>query len=187
MRLDLDASPSLRRWRAGHWAFFVQLQGMIVGLARLEQALDAQDWARAGDLLGMLARLLYGSAAAMRFAGDLSPDAYETDVRPTMTAPVTEGFSGLLSREHRHLMTAIRTLRPRLPLLQEHLPERYQQFQEAHAAVMEAHVYVCKHFGGDQAPSLRMGDSSRSAVQVLENVRRIRTKMLDVGPAEAVR
>jgi hypothetical protein len=187
MSSNLTANASLRRWRAGHWAFFVQLQGMIAALNRLQLALDAEDWPTAGDLLAVLARLLSGSAAAMRFAADLSPAAYETTVRPTMEMPQTEGFSGMLSREHRHLMQAIRALRPRFEALQERLPERYREFQQAHAAVVDAHVHVCKQFGGDSAPSLRMGSSGRSAVEVLENVCRIRTKMLEPGPAEAVR
>lgn len=161
---------ALTRWKTGHKAFFIHLQGLIVALRRFRSAIEAGDLDAADTQLRAAASLMFSSAALMRFTGDFSSEDYATEVRPTMSPPNTiEGFSGLLSRDHREVVSLIGQLKPVFARLPRRLHDSRQLFLAGAAAVYESHKYVCELFGGGETNSLRMNESSeKSSVEVLD-------------------
>src|SRR5262249_8774994 len=72
----------LLRWRLGHQVFFAMIQSLIVATNCTMHALECEDIGRAAAGLELATVLMWGSAASLRFAGDFSPESYETVVRP---------------------------------------------------------------------------------------------------------
>jgi hypothetical protein len=161
---------ALTRWKTGHKAFLIHLQGLIVALRRFRSAIEGDDLDAADDHLRAAAGLMFSSAALMRFTGDFDRQAYETVVRPSMCPPNTiEGFSGLLSRDHREVVRLIGQLKPIFAALPKRLHDSRQLFLAGAAAVYESHKYVCELFGGGATNSLRMNESSeKSSVGLLD-------------------
>jgi hypothetical protein len=145
-----------RRWRRGHHAFFVLIQGLILAQRQLRQALEEEDIPAARDALRLCTDLLNGSVAALRLAGNISPRAYEEVVRPSMSPPhVSEGFSGLYNADHNVFIRQLRGLSSAMATLPAALePDRLRHI-EAVQTVYEAHAYVCDKMVGD-GPSIRM-------------------------------
>jgi hypothetical protein len=160
----------LTRWKTGHMAFFVHLQGLNIALRRFQSVVEVGDYDAADTHLRAAAGLMFSSAALMRFTGDFDRESYETVVRPTMCPPnVIEGFSGLLSRDHREVIRLIGQLKPIFATLPKQLHDSRQLFLAGAAAVYESHKFVCELFGGGATSSLRMNESSeKSSVEVLD-------------------
>lgn len=192
----MTAEQAIARWVAGHHAFFVLLQGIVLAHRRLADALDRGDDAAARRALGQAARMLNGSAAAMLFAGDMPPEAYRA-VRESMTPPnLPDKFSGLWSADHRAMMEDLKALRERIADLDGTLRDDLRAWQQAMDNTYTAHACVCEQFVGD-GPSLAMmrdaggASCTRSAIENIEAMRRraldlvARGDLYDKEPARA--
>ncbi|MGD0557449.1 MAG: O-methyltransferase [Streptosporangiaceae bacterium] len=151
-------------WRIGHRLFFVLIQSMAVTLQCFED-----DWThgRTSDAvrdLAATAALARSSSMAMSYAAAFGIQEYESQVRPSMLPPtVNEGFSGLQTRDHRHLIAVMRQVAPALAdaRRQADLNAGLGDVRAALQQMYTAHGYVCTHFGGDSMPSLRMEAQQR--------------------------
>jgi hypothetical protein len=166
-------------WKGFHWAFFIQIQGLIISLRRFEASLVSGDLSLAHTELTAAKDLMLASGAAMELAGSFSPQEYAQQVRPSMTPPSvqSDNFSGLMSWEHAVLMQLWQRLRSVFATLPPSLDEPHQQFVEAYFALVMAHKAVCQKFGGNEAGSLRF--EAGNAVDTLDKFAQIRWQALD--------
>ncbi len=169
---------ALRRWENGHHLFFVLTQTLIVIHKRLERSLTDRDWRAASEHLADATQLWWASAAAFHFASDFTPAAFDTIVRPSMAAPhERDGFSGLLSADHGHLLKLLKSLKPLLKLLPPELAGRHRTYLWGLDAVYESHAMVCEiHVGGK--PSLKM-ELARTEAPAPEAIRNLKSRTLE--------
>jgi hypothetical protein len=152
----------MNRWQAGHHVFFVLIQGNVVALERFGQAVKAGDIENARKSLRAASIFMVASGAAMRFAGMYSRQSYDSEVVPTMSPPnVPDGFSGLLSRDHRTLVRLISRLRPVFKNMPFQLEHDHRFFLDCYQSAYASHKYVCSKFGGNERGSLLMGEQSK--------------------------
>jgi ubiquinone/menaquinone biosynthesis C-methylase UbiE len=146
---------ALGRWRRAHHAFFVLIQALILTHRGVERALEAGDTHRATEGLRQSADLLWAATAAMRLAGDMSPEAY-AEVRRSMEPPaVPPSFSGLYSADHIVMLQALKRMKPLLEHPPHALEPALRAYRRAADAAYQSHAWVCQQFVGD-APSLKM-------------------------------
>jgi hypothetical protein len=166
-------------WREFHWAFFINVQGLILCLGRFEAQLQRGLLQAAEEELNAASVLLTASAASMELAAGFTRDVYETKVRVTMMTPAvkSENFSGLMSWEHGVLINLWRRLRPRFAELPEQLAPAHATFVRAYQHLATSHTGVCAKFVGEEAGSLRFSD--RNAVETLRRFGRSRLGLID--------
>jgi hypothetical protein len=174
------AVDPMRRWVLGHQIFATLTQGIIFALQDFEIAARALDSERAREALKLAADLLMASASAFRFTGDFAPSAYRDLVRPSMMAPrVGEGFSGLLSIDHRQLVTMLVRTRPLMGETAVRFAPEHQRLAVALNHVYDDHKFVCAQFDGAKKPSLRCPRSSPlPGVEQLDRYQRARVGLL---------
>lgn len=173
-------------WREFHWAFFVDVQGLILCFGRFARMLDLGDMARAEVELEAAAELMQAAGAAMRLAGSFAPEDYQSSVRASMTPPnvASSNFSGLMSWEHGTLVRLWRDLRGRFATLPEALAPAHGRFVEAYRSMADSHVHVCARFAGAEGRSLRYGD--RGAIRNLERFGQSRLSMINPARTDPV-
>ena len=166
-------------WQEFHWAFFVDVQGLILCMRRLALMLDQHDLKGAEQELHSATVLMRASASAMVLAGSFPKADYENTIRPSMTQPnvASDNFSGLMSWEHGVLVNLWRELTPRFATLPDALHDAHREFANAYGDMAEGHVHVCAKFVGRDGSSLRFGD--REALKSLENFGRTRRAAID--------
>ncbi|MFC0527070.1 hypothetical protein ACFFIA_05295 [Phytohabitans kaempferiae] len=190
------------RWLIGHQFFFALLQGVIVGLNCYLEAAPAGGGEADGELAAdadggvrVAAAFMRSSAAAIKFTADFGPVDYDARIRPAMSPPsVREGFSGLQTRDHAHLISLFARLRASAAAHGDGpASEAFEEFVEATVTAYEAHKFICSRFGGDVLPSLRMaaasrGRSTQAGITALRQLMRARLFALtpDDSPARAV-
>lgn len=182
----MSVEQAMSRWHVGHHAFFVLLQGIVLTHRRLESALISGDMVGARRALALATRMLDGSAAAMRFAGDMPSECYLA-VRESMTPPnVPTKFSGLWSIDHCAMIDGLKALRARMADNGKSLEVELQTWHDALDRIYTAHACVCEYFVGN-GPSLAMrteaGQCTRSA---LENIEAFRKRTLALVTSEQV-
>lgn len=171
--------PSARSiWQGFHWTFFIDVQGLVLSLARFGEALDRDALDAARLELRSAATMLRASGAAMQLAGSFSPLEYENEVRLSMMQPgvSSDNFSGLMSWEHARLMRLWQQLSPRLGDLPAALEADHRDFVQAFVEMITAHREVCRRFVGEESGSLRSEDC---AVGILDKVLKGRLKLID--------
>ena len=166
-------------WRGFHWAFFINVQGLIICLQRFEAQLALGNLEQAQSELKTATELLLASGASMELAGSFSRQDYERLVRPSMTPPQVQAtnFSGLMSWEHAALMQAWRRLRPTFETLPATLQPQHKAFVHAYFSLAKAHRAVCEKFGGNERGSLRFEGSC--AVDTLDRFGESRHALID--------
>jgi hypothetical protein len=176
---DSSCDPALR-WVVGHQIFAALTQCLVMALQEFEAAMVAGDDVSVGPALALAADLMLASAASFRFACDFPPDAYTEQIRPSMMPPhVGEGFSGLLSDDHRCLVQVMTRLRPRMAEAERRFPAGHRRLTAAFQRIYEDHRIICGRFGGAEAPSLRSRTCKHlSAVDRIENYERARLRLL---------
>ncbi|MFD8221343.1 hypothetical protein ACFV2U_48785 [Streptomyces sp. NPDC059697] len=167
---------ALRRWVRGHRIFMVLIQGLVIAVDELTDAVDRAETDRAAESLDLAVSLMRASEAALRFAGDFTPEEYEDLVRPTLMPPAAPpGLSGLHWRDHEYLVKRLAEARQLLAAVDPSLVTLRARFREAYAAAYDAHRFVCARFVGDDVGSLLMTPKSKqSAVGVLTQYKRVR-------------
>lgn len=177
--------PKLR-WLVGHQLFFALIQGAIVGLNCFAAAGSSGLRRDADRGLTLAAAFMRSSAAAMRFASDFEPSDYDATVRPSMAPPaVRDGFSGLQTRDHAHLVRLFAALKPVLAAAVA--SDARRDFVDSVISAYASHEFICARFRGDVLPSLRMaahsrGKSQRSGVEVIGDMMRARLALIDPSP-----
>jgi hypothetical protein len=168
------------RWIVGHQIFATLTQGIIFALQEFESAIHESNTPHARDSFELGADLLMASAAAFRFAADFPPSAYSDVIRPSMTAPhVGEGFSGLLSADHRQLVALLLRIRPLMGDAAIRFPPQHQRVTVALNHVYDHHKFVCAEFDGAKKPSLRCPiNSTLTGVEQLHRFQRARVGLL---------
>ncbi|NJN30677.1 MAG: siderophore biosynthesis protein [Synechococcales cyanobacterium RM1_1_8] len=166
-------------WRGFHWAFFVNVQGLIVCLQRFESQVKISNLQLAQVELRTATELLLASGAAMELAGSFSRQDYEGIVRRSMSPPQVQAtnFSGLMSWEHAALMQIWKRLRPMFENLPPALQSQHQEFVNAYLSLTKAHRAVCQKFGGDEGGSLRC--ETNYAVETLDRFAESRQALID--------
>jgi hypothetical protein len=165
-------------WQGFHWTFFIDVQGLVLSLARFSDALARGCMEGAGVELRSAATLLRASGAAMQLAGSFAPVEYADDVRVSMTPPGVraDNFSGLMSWDHARLMRLWQELSPRLGDLPAALDRDHEEFVQSFVSMITSHREVCRRFVGEEDTSLR---SSDCAVGILDKVLRSRLRLID--------
>jgi hypothetical protein len=167
----------LRRWVQGHHVFLILIQGLIISLNCFESAFNDDAREESLNALELATALMDGSSAALHHAGDFPSVVYEETVRPTMMPPnVPPGMSGILARDHRHLIKLLHSQRPLYGALEPTLKQKYNEFVTAFGRAYDAHKLVCAHFRGGERPSLLNGEAEQSGVELLEELKRSRLK-----------
>jgi hypothetical protein len=181
----LNQKAALARWKKGHHVFFLFLQGLIMSVHRFERALKLRNNLKAGKALSTATNLMWGSAAALRYAGDFPEKIYDNFVRVSMSPPnVNDGFSGLLSFDHAVLIRQLIQLKETFKQLPPDLKKQHQRFVWAMSTAYDSHKYVCASFKGGEVKSLRMSESSdKTSVEVLESFKQNRLKLIKTNYA----
>lgn len=169
---------ALRRWVRGHHAFMVLCQGMVAALGVVAASADDEATIVAATVVS---RLLRASRGALRLAGDVRPQDYQAEIRPTLMPPTAPPkMSGLRWRDHEVLILRLRESAAGWSRLAETQPDLVVAARDALSETYQAHRGVCEHFVGTVAPSLlATARSTRSAGGVLEQLRNAR---LDLVP-----
>jgi hypothetical protein len=180
---DARAAPTsvdpMRRWVLGHQIFAALTQGIIFALQEFEAALPALEEQRARDALTLAADLMTASATAFRFTADFPPAAYRVVVRPSMMGrDVGEGFSGLLSVDHRRLVAVLVRIRPLMGEAAQRLMVEHGRLNLALTHVYGDHKFVCAQFGGAEKASLRCPHSS--PLPAVEQLKRYQSARVDL-------
>ncbi|MCF1496231.1 siderophore biosynthesis protein [Agrobacterium vitis] len=165
-------------WREFHWAFFLDVQGLIICLQRFETFLQSGRLGAAEKELVTASTLLASSAAAMELAAAFPREDYENAVRVSMTPPsvASENFSGLMSWEHAVLLAIWRRLSPSFAALPSELANAHAKFVSAYKDLASSHTGICERFVGENTGSLRYGE--RSAVETLRRFGRSRLDII---------
>ena len=166
-------------WRGFHWAFFINVQGLIICLKRFEAQLALGHLKQAQTELKTATELLLASGAAMELAGSFNRRDYEQAVRPSMTPPQVQAtnFSGLMSWEHAALMQIWKHLQPTFEQLPVDLHHQHREFVNAYRSLAKAHRAVCEKFGGNEGGSLRF--EGGCAVETLDRFSESRQVLID--------
>lgn len=166
-------------WREFHWAFFLNVQGLIMGMRRFSDFLDRGSLAEAEEELRAATVLMHASAAAMQLAGSFTRDVYNNQIRVSMTPPTVQSddFSGLMSWEHGVLVTIWRDLRPRFADLPAALAPAHVEFVRAYQELAIGHTRVCAKFVDADGGSLRFSD--RKALETLRRFGESRMDLID--------
>ncbi|MEO1296212.1 MAG: siderophore biosynthesis protein [Cyanobacteria bacterium J06636_16] len=166
-------------WRGFHWAFFINVQGLIICLRRFEAQLALGNLEQAQVELKTATELLLASGASMELAGSFSRQDYERSVRPSMTPPQVQAtnFSGLMSWEHAALTQVWKRLRPTFEALPATLQPQHEAFVHAYFSLAKAHRAVCEKFGGNEGGSLRF--EGGCAVDTLDRFGESRHALID--------
>lgn len=173
----LDKRGAIRRWIQGHHVFLILIQGLIISLNCFESAFNDGVLEEGLSALELATALMDGSSAALHHAGDFPPSVYNETVRPTMMPPnVLPGMSGILARDHRHLVKLLHSQHPLYATLESPLRQKYNEFVAAFGCAYEAHKLVCTHFGGGERPSLLNKNAQQSGVELLEELKYNRLK-----------
>ncbi|QLE54761.1 siderophore biosynthesis protein [Nostoc sp. TCL26-01] len=166
-------------WKVFHWSFFINTQGLIICLNRLEMKLAVGNISAAQIELETAAELMMASGAAMELAGSFSRQEYESQVRPSMTPPYVQSadFSGLMSWEHSWLVKIWKRLRPVFERLPADLEPQHHQLVSAYFSLAKSHKAVCEKFGGGESGSLRC--DKNTAVDILDRFSQNRWRLID--------
>lgn len=167
----ISADP-LFRWKQQHQLFFLIIHGMLYLLHVLEEALDREHAPVIQAILSDFADLMAASTVAFHLAADFSTEAYETRIRPDMTAHDPH-FSGLFYADHKELVTSLRVLK-RVP---DDFEEELTRISDAISETYDAHARVCLRFVGETA-SLASKDESRVAAESIRGKYVKRTKVI---------
>ncbi|MEM9818064.1 MAG: siderophore biosynthesis protein [Cyanobacteria bacterium P01_D01_bin.6] len=175
----MNSTQSKNIWRGFHWAFFLNVQGLIICLQRFETQLAIDNPKQAEVELKTATELLLASGAAMELAGSFSRQEYEQSVRRSMYPPQVKSanFSGLMSWEHAALMQIWKRLRSTFENLPACLQPQHQEFVNAYLDLAKSHRAVCEKFGGDEGGSLRF--EGRCAVKTLDQFSKSRRDLID--------
>lgn len=171
---------SVRRWLRGHHMFAVLSQGLILcftDVARFHARGETAGTIAAADAAAFL---LKASAASLELTGDMPPAHYNDVVRNAMAPPIMPpGFSGLHSRDHRHLVKCMKDAKDALEALKATHPDVYARIPAALTEVYDSHKLVCSAFLGNSEKSLLMAANAQaSGADQLENFKRSRLRMI---------
>jgi hypothetical protein len=171
-----------RRWIRGHQIFTALSQGLIFAVAAFAAADAREDRAGLASAADLIAVLMDACGHALAFTGDFEGDAYERLIRPNMAPPhQPDGFSGLLSADHRELVFGLKANRPAMERFRAADPGRHARIVDALAGVYDQHKHVCARFvGADRASLLMAPERGRSGVEQLERFKTARLRNL--GP-----
>jgi len=183
------SNSALRSWVRGHHLFMVLAQGCAMACTCLDDHAARDDVDGALVAATVATRLMWASRGALRYAGDAGQPEYDAEIRPTLMPPVAPPkMSGLRWRDHEALVRALTGSTKSWAWLAERDDAPLAEFRDALGATYDAHRGVCAHFVGEGSTSLLTNSSSsRSAVSVLDQFRRIRLAALPESPTSKTR
>lgn len=148
------------RWKRGHHVFHVYLTAMNSLLEDCLGLLAGREWQSLEAELDELTNLYDASTAGMRYAADFAPDDYTEVVRPSMEPPfLSPGFSGVMNREHREMLSGVRCLRAAIRREPAGVPrpvgDAWTRLEDAQRRNRASHEFVCRRFVPDGVSLLR--------------------------------
>ncbi|CAN1549545.1 hypothetical protein MCEMSEM23_02116 [Rhabdaerophilaceae bacterium] len=169
---------SLHRWLRGHHIFAALTQGLVFGMRNIQSAYDQLDHVALIQNAELCTVLLTASARSFELTGDFPEGAYKESIRYAMEPPYQPvGFSGLLSLDHRELVSQMRSAKQALEHLGAVAPESRDAMMGALGQVYDSHKHVCARFvGTDRASLLMAKDVGRSAVEQIDRFKAMRMK-----------
>lgn len=181
-----DPDHAARRWLRGHHVFLVITQGLVVALDDLAATMrrEGGDPGTQARALAAFAALIDLSSDTMSLTGDFAAHIYDGVIRVAMAPPfMPEGFSGVFSSDHRHLVRRLREERPMFEALRHGLPGAHADAVASMIRLYDNHKQVCSRFiGVDQGSLLMNAASDETAVDQLEKFKRSRLRSLGVAP-----
>ncbi|MFI9235441.1 hypothetical protein [Streptomyces sp. NPDC053079] len=146
-----EQGDALRRWKLGHQLLHVLLATMNTVLDETLAAAQDTRWPSLVHGMERLRALYDAATAAMAYASDFPPGAYQDEVRPTMQPPfVGPGFSGVFNREHRamtirmhRLRRAVKDLPPDTGPVEE-IRQAALSLQAAQSRNHSSHITICE-------------------------------------------
>lgn len=181
-----DPDRAARRWLRGHHIFLVITQALVVALDDLATTMRGagDDAAARIQALATFAALIDLSSDTMSLTGDFAPPIYDGVIRVAMAPPfMPEGFSGVFSSDHRHLVRRLREERPMFEALRDGLPGAHADAVASMIRLYDNHKQVCSRFiGVDQGSLLMSAASGETAVDQLDKFKRSRLRSLGVAP-----
>jgi hypothetical protein len=160
---------SRERWYRGHVVFVGLINSAIYFHEKALKAIAEKDDVATNFALRDASCIFQGSAAALRLAGDLTPEQYD-DIRKLMTPPnLPEGFSGTWNVDHRQLLKLVKQLGTAIPVTHPGIASAREQYLLSINTAYSAHRYVCQRVVG-QAASLatQLGASERPGHETLK-------------------
>ncbi|MCY1667614.1 hypothetical protein [Rhizobium sp. SL86] len=173
-----EADCSGGRWVRGHQIFAGLCQSLVFvfkALKRAEVDGDGETARQTGELVCVL---LTASATALELTGDFPAARYNASIRVSMDAPYfPTGFSGVLSRDHRELVSRMKMMRPAIESLQRRDPDLHARIGASLSAVYASHKHVCARFVAPEATSLLMAATAeRPATEQIDRFRKMRLR-----------
>jgi hypothetical protein len=161
-----DRLRSLVRWKLGHQIFHIYLTAMNSLLDESFEELAAREWRALSAALDHLTTLYDASTAGMRYAADIAPEDYAAVVRPSMEPPfMSPGFSGVMNREHREMLAAVRRLRSAIRAETAAPPpsvqDAWSRLEDAQRRNRASHELVCRRFVPNGVSLLREFNAER--------------------------
>lgn len=146
----------IRRWRVGHWMFFVGTQASLGSMRSFFRFLQAHEFVQAGLALQRAAMDLRFCAAAFRYAGDMTPESYEMIIVKDMPSkqPGLPDFSGIQFSHFRALNELLRRSRNIFRNLPMELREPHTKLMDAAITMVQEHINVCRRLTKGGRPSL---------------------------------
>ncbi|SIR32173.1 hypothetical protein SAMN05880582_11033 [Rhizobium sp. RU20A] len=180
---DPPAERAMQRWVRGHQIFAGLCQSLVVALGALESAVQDQDDATVDSAGTLVASLLSASATALELTGDFPEARYNAGIRVAMDAPYfPTGFSGVLSRDHRQLVSRMKMMRPAIESLGRRHPALHASIGAALSSVYASHKHVCARFVEPRSTSLLMAATAeRPATEQIDRFRAMRLRAWDVS------
>jgi hypothetical protein len=181
----VEVLHAVRRWIHGHQVFAALTQALIFAFEAIDTAGAAGNDAALMEAADLAAITLRACAASLRFTGDFPAEVYEDLIRISMGSPFQpDGFSGLLSSDHRHLVRRMKLTKSSLDALRERDASAYERIAAELAGVYDAHKCVCSRFVGTDRSSLMMvREVGRSAIDHLDRFKTTRLRAIGAdGP-----
>ncbi len=181
-----ETELSVSRWVRGHQIFAGLCQALIFCLGALERAERDDDGQTVALSGGLVASLLTASATALELTGDFPAARYNASIRISMDAPYfPTGFSGVLSRDHRQLVSRMKMMRPAIESLQRRDADLHARIGAALSSVYASHKHVCARFVEPTATSLLMAATAeRPATEQIDRFRKMRLRAWETTPTD---
>jgi hypothetical protein len=143
-------SAAIMRWKVGHRLFFFITQGLVLTHHYIRTFIDAKKFPEAIKAMEESISLFKASMEAFNFSSGYSKEAYEFEVRPSVSPPRFDSLlSGTQYIDHTEMLQQIKSCREYLVDLPEVMKPTYEKYIEAITNLYCNHSKICSRIVGD--------------------------------------